>query len=80
MERGLMEGLSDGLGSVLNTRLNQTQYKTCRILPNSKSIEVYTQKGRKQHFELNGGGLESKFYRLRKMTFRSFKPNDRYYI
>ena len=25
----------------------------------SKHIEVYTQKDRKRHFELNGGGLES---------------------
>ena len=25
----------------------------------SKHIEVYTQKGRKRHSELNGGGIES---------------------
>ena len=40
--------------------------------PNSKSIDVYTQKGRKRHFELNGGGLESKFYRLRKNDISGF--------
>ena len=35
----------------------------------SKHIEVYTQKGRKRHFELNGGGLEFKFDRLQKVAF-----------
>ena len=57
----------------LQEGFNQTQYKTCRIIPNSKSIEVYTQKGRKRHFEHNGGGPEFKFDRLRKVTFWVFK-------
>ena len=30
-----------------------------QILGNSKHIDVYTQKGRKRHFEHNGGGLVS---------------------
>ena len=38
---------------------------------NSKHIEVYTQKGRKHHFELNGGGLESQFDCLQKVAFRT---------
>ena len=66
-----------GLGSVFEQMAQLTQVQKHQILPNSKSIEVYTQKGRKRHFEVNGGGLESKFYRLRKMTFQAFKPNDR---
>ena len=38
---------------------------------NSKHIEVYTQKGRKRHFELNGGGLESQFDCLHKVAFQT---------
>ena len=44
-----------------------------KILGNSKTIEVYTQKGRKRHFEHNGGGPEFNFDRLRKVTFWVFK-------
>ena len=43
------------------------------ISPNSKSVDVYTQKGRKRHFEHIGGGPEFKFDRLRKVTFWVFK-------
>ena len=43
-----------------------------RIFQCSKHIDAYTQKGRKRHFERNGGGLESKFDRLRKSRISVF--------
>ena len=51
-----------------------------QISLSSKHIDVYTQKDRKRHFELNGSGLESGFDHLQKVIFRAFKPNDGYYI
>ena len=43
-----------------------------RIFQYSKHIDAYTQKGRKRHFERNGGDLESKFDRLRKSRISVF--------
>src|SRR5574338_143117 len=45
--------------------------KNIKILPNSKHIDVYTQKSCKRHFGLNGSGLESQFDCLQKVTFRT---------
>ena len=46
------------------------------FLTSSKHIEVYTQKDRKRHFELNGGGLESQFDRMQKVAFRTKNPTN----
>ena len=52
---------------------NQTKAlsEKVEILASSKYIDIYTQKGRKRHFKLNGSGLESKFDCLQKVAFRT---------
>ena len=80
-KRGLMGGLVEWLGSEIEQMVQLNPNEKLQIRSNSKNIDAYTQKDRKWHFELNGMGLESKFYRLRKkMIFWAFKPNYRYYI
>src|SRR5574338_798362 len=49
----------------------KTKVQMVKFLTSSKHIKVYTQKGRKRHFGLNGSGLESQFDCLQKVAFRT---------